>query len=1213
MARTLSIVYFYRIMNRFITPNQFFISNFQILKNLKSWILAFLLLNAITGNAQRPLGLVTGDYNQPYGQFLNPAEIRSPLHKKLFINWYGNSIQYSNNFMQQGAPYKQLGRWGTPTAGKQGPFEINYLNESYGFSMTLPLDNVAGLTFGFRGVSGYSVNGLSADLGNIIATGRTFLSQNVGKSFETGPFSFNTEKYQEYYMGFGSYAMDKNDVIQGGGWRWGATAKLLIGNGSMSLNGTQLDYTVQDPFSVNINAFEGNFQFSDPTSVANTLARPWGMKFDYSYGAGAGMDLGFIYESRPKVPTSWPSTLGSNCDKDKFMMPRWKFGVSLSDLGFISYDGEARIIKGMNRSQNWRIDSIFMVNQPSHNNTSIENKIYALDNSVFQQVGIGGPAMNVENTNNFVTYTPAALNFTFDFRFNTLWHVSSHLTRNIKPEDAPGLRRTSYFSVIPRYETQKIEYGFPLTALGDNYDQAMVGAYVRYGAFTIGTNDLAGLGKAANRDGINSGSFYVALRSRIGDCGKNWSYYEREDTYGWDSAAAVVDSAMIAPDEAFNRPTKKDTVFVEKLKRDTITVRDTIRIKEPVPAPTEALKKLQACETAKTEALKAKTASDIALTEARVRATEAEKKAADAKNTAVACQNELVTQKEKCKNDLMAFQTELFKTKALLDAQQKNNTTLAEENARITAKLDQQLAENDRLKKSQGVPCDKQTKTLDSLLAVERLKNQQLAADLAKAKSTETNATIKAVEQDRKLLDLERKLLELEKQKSACDARVADLLNQLNSANSQVAVNKKCCDDKTNEVNAEKSKNAALLAEIQTLKNQVAALTSQKTALENQIKTQKPCEDCTPYKTRITALEKELATAKGTISMLEERLKNQIAGEDCTPYKTKVAQLEKDLTTANAKITAMVAEKKACEDKLTAANNTITSLKSTITALQNEKKACEDKLAAQSGTSTGEDCTPYKNRIAELEKQLATTKSQLDAEVLKTKALEQKLLGCIDKAAYDKALADLEACKKNSADLESRLKASESAKNAAQSELSAAKSKIAELEEKLKNCGSTTNCDDLKAQLEQLKMDLESKQNAYNALKAEYDDCLQTSKSLRSQLKECQDKLSASSGSSSTELQAAKDEIAKLKNTISQLNGEIAAQKKTIDELNILLTEKESQNTQLTQQVIEKNQQLSNLQTRLKQMEAQLNDCNAKLKKCLEAAAPPAPAEGTGG
>ena len=161
-------------MNRLITPNQFFNSNYQIFKNLKSWVLALLLLNSITAHAQRPLGLVTSDYNQPYGQFLNPAEIRSPLHKQLFINWYGNSIQYNNNFMQQGAPYKQLGRWGTPSAGSQGPFEINYLNESYGFSMTLPLDNVAGLTFGFRGVSGYSVNGLSADLGNIIATGRTF-------------------------------------------------------------------------------------------------------------------------------------------------------------------------------------------------------------------------------------------------------------------------------------------------------------------------------------------------------------------------------------------------------------------------------------------------------------------------------------------------------------------------------------------------------------------------------------------------------------------------------------------------------------------------------------------------------------------------------------------------------------------------------------------------------------------------------------------------------------------------------------------------------------------------------------------------------------------------------------------------------------------------------------------------------------------------------
>ena len=70
----------------------------------------------------------------------------------------------------------------------------------------------------------------------------------------------------------------------------------------------------------------------------------------------------------------------------------------------------------------------------------------------------------------------------------------------------------------------------------------------------------------------------MALRSRIGDCGKNWSYYEREDPYGWDTAAAVSDSVVKAPEEEFNRPTKTDTVFVEKLKRDTITIRDTVDI-----------------------------------------------------------------------------------------------------------------------------------------------------------------------------------------------------------------------------------------------------------------------------------------------------------------------------------------------------------------------------------------------------------------------------------------------------------------------------------------------------------------------------------------------------------------------------------------------------------------------------------------------------------
>lgn len=1141
--------------------------------------------------AQRPLGLVTGDYNQPYSQFLNPAEIRSPLQNQLFINWYGNSIQYSNNFMLQNVPYKQLGRWGAPATALQGPFEINYLNESYGFSMTLPLDKIAGLTFGFRGVSGYSVNGLSADLGNIVATGRSFLSQNVGKNFEAGPFSINTEKYQEYYLGFGAYAMDKGDKIQGGGFRWGATAKLLIGNGSMSLNGTKLDYTIQDPYSVNINAFEGNYQFSDPASVANTLVRPWGMKFDYSYGAGAGMDLGFIYESRPTIPTRWPSSILDNCGKDKFMMPRWKFGVSLSDIGFISYDGSSRIVKGMNRSQNWRIDSMFLVSDPSHNNTNIEDKVLALDNSVFQQVGIGGPAMNVDNSSSFVTYTPAALNFTFDFRFNTDWHVSSYLTRNIMPEHAPGLRRTSYFSVIPRYETKTLEYGFPLTALGDNFEQAMFGAYVRYGALTLGTNDLSGLGKAFVGNGINSGSFYIALRSRIGDCGKNWDYYESKDA--WDTTVAEMDSAATPLDKYY--PSVRDTVFVEKIKRDTIQLRDTVRIKEPAQAPTETLKKLQACETAKNDALKAKIAAEQALTEAKLRATEAEKKANDASNANQLCL------------------TETQKLKAKLEAQKKRSDSLAAENGRIVAKLDQTLSEVDRLKKTQGVPCDKQTRIADSLLAVERLKNQQLAAELAKAKSAETNASIKAVEQDRKLIDLERKLLDLEKQKSVCDNRVLELLKQLDALTAQNTLNKQCCDDKTKEIAAEKSKNAALLAEVQTLKNQVAALNTQKTALENQLKTQKPCEDCAPYKSRITALEKELATAKGNITMLEERLKNQIVSEDCTPYKTKVAQLEKDLSAANAKITAMLAEKKACEDKLTAANNTVTSLKSTITALQAEKKACEDKLAAKSGISTGEDCTPYKNRIAELEKQLTTTKSLLDAEIAKTKALELKLAGCIDKATYDKALSDLDACKKNSTDLEAKLKASEASKVQAQTELAAAKSKITELEEKLKNCGSAVSCDEIQSQLIQLKLDYESKQNAYNALKAEYEDCLQTTKSLRTQLKECQDKLSSNTGTSNTALEAAKNEITQLKNTIAQLNSEIASLKKTIDEMNVLLTEKESQNEQLTQQIVEKNNQLSNLQTRLRQMEAQLNDCNGKLKKCLEAAAPPSPAEGTGG
>ena len=1154
----------------------------HMFKNFK-WAaaaMAVLSFSSQNADAQHAMGLVVGDYNQPYKQFLNPAEIRSPLHKNLFINWYGNSIQYNNNFMDQPAPYRYLGRWGQPSNTGVSSYNLNYLNETYGFSITVPLDREAGLTFGFRGVSGYNVNGLTPTLGNTLIFGKIQLAADSGKSFTTGAFSVNTDKYQEYYMGFGSYAFDGSSSMEGGGWRWGANAKLLIGNGSMSLNSTGMDYTVNGPNSVTINKFDGNFNYSDLTSAANTLRSPWGMKFDFTSGVGAGMDLGFVYESRNKVLAKWPDGY-NNCKIDQYMMPKFRFGVSVTDLGFISYDGGTAYQSSMrNAGLNWNIDTALFI-QGNTAFESTENKIKSVESDVFMDA-----KSNAVASNHFVSYTPAALNIQTDFRLNFNWHFSAYLTKNLKPADAPGLRRTSYISFIPRYETKNWEFGFPMTALGEEYENGMLGAYVRFGPVTVGTNDLAGLGTTMRKEPTHSSSFYVALRSRIGDCGRNYRYYNNgNDDYAATDSTVVDTAAMPAtPAEEYF---KRDTVFVEKLKRDTIIVRDTVKVNQAAgPALTEALNKLKACETAKIEALKGKVACDQALTEAKLKATEADKKAAEAMTKNKACENELVVLKDKCKKDADIAATEALKNKQQVDNQKKKIDSLmaeiAKKNAVITAKEVKENQLNDeinRLKNTQGVPCDKQMKLGDSLLAVERLKNQTVAAELSKTKSLLTASEAKNLEKDKQILDLQNKLLEAQKAKLASDNKVLDLQKQLTTLGEQNAINKKCCDDKTAELNAEKAKNATLTAEVNNLKNQV-------TALQN------------------------------TKASLEERLKNQIACEDCTPYKTKAAALEKDLAAANAKIAAMAAEKKACEDKLTVAQNTITSLNATIAKLLAEKKACEDKLAAATGTSTGEDCTPYKNRITALEKELATTKASLDAEVAKGKALEQKLAGCIDKATLDKALADLDAANKKAADLDAKLKASEAAKAKALADLDAANKTIADLQEKLKNCGSSTtsscDCDALNAQIAQLKLDLQSKQNAYDAIMAEYQDCLNTTKTLKSQLKDCQDKLSAGSSTAAADLQAAKDEISKLKSTIAQLNSELANANASIADLNEQLKTCDSNTQMVKDQLAAKTAEASNLLARLRQMEAQLNDCNAKLKKCLESA-PPAPADSTGG
>jgi len=265
----------------------------------------------------------------------------------------------------------------------------------------------------------------------------------------------------------------------------------------------------------------------------------------------------------------------------------------------------------------------------------------------------------------------------------------------------------------------------------------------------------------------------------------------------------------------------------------------------------------------------------------------------------------------------------------------------------------------------------------------------------------------------------------------------------------------------------------------------------------------------------------------------------------------------------------------------------LANAKKQIESLLSDKKRLEDQLKA---VTLGEDCTPYKNKIAELEKLLA-------AERLKTAQLTADLGNC--NKSLESLKAQLAAEQTKVKNLEVKNSDCDKAKAALVVELEAAKKNVTELEEKLKSSSTGSDCSKTRDSLNQALLDLGIAKNAYDALMAEYQDCLKTSKSYRDQLKACEDKLAAGTTDASV-VEALKAEIAKLKNTITELNGEVAAGKKSLDACQDALTEKETLIQSLQDQLKTKTSEISTLQSQLKAAQMQLNDVKVRLTKCEE-------------
>jgi predicted nucleic acid-binding Zn-ribbon protein len=1230
--------------------------------------------------AQHSLGLLVGDYNTPYAYSLNPALTRGNLSNRAYINWWGTSLSLDNNFMKYNAPFR-LSKWvnndfpaenvnanGTlafkqswlPTDLTVKDWKLNYLNEVYGPSIFIPLDNIGGFGFGVRGISGFSVNGLNGDMGGIFRYGLGDsavggLRSLRGKNVNQGEFSINTEKYQEWFMSFAGYSQP--DVVNS--MRWGFTAKLLIGMGMAHLGSDNLSFNVKNDQVVDIQQLNARFFHTNDQSVATAMSAPFGLKFDFMNGAGAGMDLGFMYEFRPNANRINNSI--SFCDREKFEQYKWKFGASITDLGFISYDGKGSEIISIANSS-YKVDPN-VVNALQYYQG--EDRFDKVDDKFFNQ-------LNANAVNSFVSYSPTALNVQFDNALTNHFHIGGYWTQSLKAKNSVGLRRSSYLSVVPRWQGETIEIGMPVTASYD-YDKMNLGLYGRFGPLIVGSDNLAGLGQFINNDNYSGASFYFGFRSKIGDCEVAYNNQNRRVV----KKKEQVDSQDVAKNKKI---VPKDTVIVKKIVRDTVFVNNTPNKNnanisaEQIKLREAELKKKEDALKAKEDALKQKEMDLLKLP--TTSDADCNKKIAAIKAEADKTKSEF----DKCKNDAILTAAQGKKDVAgkqiTIDQLQSDLLKEKTKNAQITAELDKTKKQNDQLILASKGDCNKQTKQLDSLWKNELAKNSNISAELDQSK------------------------IKYDILKSTCDesnAKLAKLQFELESLKAKSNVNNNCCDKVVQieaELAKEKTNNANIKAELDKTKvtisaqaDQLIKMASDKKACDEALKAANSkvviAEDCTPYKNKAAQLElkvndltksnaslqTQVTTLTADKKLCDEKLKAATAAsnsnigiaEDCTPYKNKAAQLEVKLAELNktiaglqSQVAMLTADKKACDEKLKAAiaannstikvaedctpyktkvsqleaqvaelNKTIVSLQTQVSTLTSDKKICDEKLkAASSNVSVSEDCTPYKNKVASLEKtniELTATNKNLNAKILELntqitaltadkKACEEKLKAASsnvtaseDCSPYKLKAAELEkkivelttgltrlqtlldACKvaKNDlasqvdkcAELDGKLKTAQSDNAKLTASLSAANETIADLQAKLKAASASNSCEALQSLVNQLRDDVKSKNDQINQLNSDLEQC-------SSDLKELKDKET----SNQSDLESANMSIASLRKQVSSYDDQILA---------------------LSNTVKAKDAEIAKLK-------AQITTLQDSLKKCQDSL-PPATDPGTGG
>ena len=490
---------------------------------IKTQLATLLFFLGLQVNAQNYLGVMTSNYGGVMSTDLQPASFVDG--RFLFdlnlgsvnVNAYQNFVSFNTSGMPGGwlKSFKNneaYNSWALPDStfmdrhivkryadnsnDKMGA-NINLQMDLFNFAFHINPKIAIGLKAKARSIT--NIGNVDPSFAILIEQGLDYPSlwnQKIDEQF----LNVNHLTWAEVGFNYGQVVLDQEEHFL----KLGTTIKYLKGYSAAYFQTSNLQFNLKNNDTTQL--LTGNFNYGYSDNLPGLIENGLDNKFNSNFGVG--LDLGFVYEWRPKYKDFKYDMDGETNlwmkNKNKY---KAKVGISLIDLGSM------RFKKG-GLSRNFSVNNSSPFDLQSFSKaSSLSDFDQILDSLINESSAAGNTNWTSEQSPNstFVMRTPTALSLQLDYQLGKYFYVNVSGVMNVilKKKDTKVIV-PNQLSITPSFDWSWFGLFLPISM--NEYSGFKTGLASRLGPLSIGVTDFRALFSVGK---VRGAEFYLGLRLPI--------------------------------------------------------------------------------------------------------------------------------------------------------------------------------------------------------------------------------------------------------------------------------------------------------------------------------------------------------------------------------------------------------------------------------------------------------------------------------------------------------------------------------------------------------------------------------------------------------------------------------------------------------------------------------------------------------------------------